>query len=115
MLSDNSTQAIDTFKKALDLKESYLEETNRELAEVHHLLGLAYEHDNLIDDAVAQVEKAKGVLQKRVELLKQTTGEASNSKGKGKATETETSASEEIVELDSLIVEIDAKVCPSWI
>lgn len=106
---DNSTQAIDTFKKALELKESYLEETNRELAEVHHLLGLAFEHDNLIDDAVAQVGKAKTVLQKRIDLLKNSTT-ASDAKGKGKASETQDKADEEIAELESLIVEIDAKV-----
>ncbi|KAI9024088.1 hypothetical protein DFJ74DRAFT_667231 [Hyaloraphidium curvatum] len=107
---DNSTQAIETFKKALDLKVSYLEPSDRELAEVHHLLGLAYEHDNMIAEAVAHVEKARGVLEKRIVVLKEGGKVDGGDKGKGKVDPAQAKAEEEIVELESLIVEIDAKM-----
>lgn len=97
------------YEKAIQIKQSVLEEDNRELAEAHYKYALALEFSTeKADQALPELQKAVAVLKKRIETL-----EAGEGKGKGKEAESDLSekAQEEIKEIKEIIPDMELKVC----
>ena len=88
------------YEKAIEIKEKYLEEDNRELAEVYYRHALALEFSTeKYDDALPALQKAISVLKKRSNKLKQTENADSNEE-----------ITKEIKELDELVFDMELKV-----
>lgn len=101
-------EALNDYEKAIEIKQSVLEEDNRELAEAHYKYALALEFSTeRADQALPELQKAVSVLKKRIETL-----EAGDGKGKGKAKEADLSksAEEEIAEIKEIIPDMELKV-----
>lgn len=103
------------YEKAIQIKQSVLEEDNRELAEAHYKYALALEFSTeKADQALPELQKAVAVLKKRIEAL-----EAGEGKGKGKEAATSDNsdlsekAQEEIKEIKEIIPDMELKVCCS--
>jgi tetratricopeptide (TPR) repeat protein len=108
MIIEKFNEALNDYEKAIEIKQSVLEEDNRELAEAHYKYALALEFSTeKADQALPELQKAVNVLKKRIETL-----EAGEGKGKGKAKEADLSKSveEEIAEIKELIPDMELKV-----
>ncbi|KAI9266996.1 hypothetical protein BY458DRAFT_540356 [Sporodiniella umbellata] len=88
------------FEKAIAIKEKYLENDNRELAEAYYKFALALEFSSeKTDGAVPNLQKAIDVLNKRLDLLKKI-------EGAEKTVEVE----KEIKEIEDLVPDMKLKV-----
>jgi HAT1-interacting factor 1 len=108
MAIEKFNEALSDYEKAIEIKQSVLEEDNRELAEAHYKYALALEFSTeKTDQALPELQKAVNVLKKRVETL-----EAAKDKGKGKGKEVDLSKSveEEIAEIKEIIPDMELKV-----
>ncbi|KAI8147689.1 hypothetical protein BJV82DRAFT_596545 [Fennellomyces sp. T-0311] len=99
--------ALSDYQKALEIKEEYLAEDDRQLAEAHYKYALALEFStNEADKAGSQIKAAIEVFKKRIDTL----GQQDQGKGKGKATESIESDSKEIKEIKELIQDLEEKL-----
>ncbi|KAI8367820.1 hypothetical protein EDC96DRAFT_506172 [Choanephora cucurbitarum] len=99
--TEKFNEALSDYEKAIEIKKSVLEETDRELAEAHYKYALALEFStDKADQAVPELLKAVAVLEKRKEKL-------DSGKGKQKASETD---NDEVKEMDELIADMRLKV-----
>jgi len=107
---DNTDQSIEVFQQALTMKKALLQPDNRELAEVYHLLGLAYEHAGKIDLAIENILHARQVLEARQGVLEKAMEVRAGPKGKAPMTpETEADQSE-VAEIKEILPELDNKI-----
>lgn len=96
------------YEKAIEIKQSVLEDDNRELAEAHYKYALALEFSTeKADQALPELQKAVNVLKKRISNLEAGEGKG---KGKGKATDLDEKAVKEIKEINELIPDMELKV-----
>jgi hypothetical protein len=88
-------QAIVDYKSALDIKTKILPVSNRQIAEVHFRLSLAYDMTSgKLENQIEHVEKALESVKTRLQILKDLLPKApenkpgveTDAKGKGKAT-----------------------------
>ncbi|KAG1045939.1 hypothetical protein G6F43_011199 [Rhizopus delemar] len=92
--------SLGDYEKAIEIKEKYLEEDNRELAEAYYRHALALEFSSeKYDDALPALQKAISVLKKRSNKLKQAEDADSNEE-----------ITKEIKELEELVSDMDLKV-----
>lgn len=106
--TEKFNEALTDYEKAIQIKQSVLEEDNRELAEAHYKYALALEFSTeKADQALPELQKAVAVLKKRIETL-----EAGEGKGKGKEAESDLSekAQEEIKEIKEIIPDMELKI-----
>ncbi|KAI9310880.1 hypothetical protein BX666DRAFT_1139233 [Dichotomocladium elegans] len=105
-------QAVQDYRKALEIKQGLLEESDRQLAEAHYKIALALEFSTTESEfAGAEIQKAIEVLKKRLEKL-QAMSEGKG-KGKGKALATDIAADDsgkENGEISELITIMEEKV-----
>ncbi|KAJ3080910.1 hypothetical protein HK102_002709 [Quaeritorhiza haematococci] len=101
-------QAIDEYQEVLKLKKEMLQPEDRQLAEAHYKLALAYELAGRFDEAVEEVKATVSVLKAKVESLEKQ-GDVEG-KGKAPATEGQEAALKEIAELKELFPEMDNKI-----
>ncbi|KAG8857929.1 hypothetical protein FRB91_010625 [Serendipita sp. 411] len=118
-------QAILDYKSALDIKEKLLPHTNRQIAEAHFRLSLAFDMTSgKLENQIEHVEKALESLKERLTILKELLPKAAESKptedavsdpkGKGKATAVQENPlgwTPKIESLDNMIKsEIEAEI-----
>ncbi|KAI9202115.1 uncharacterized protein BJ171DRAFT_515736 [Polychytrium aggregatum] len=109
--SERWREAVEDYLLSVKLKESYLSDDNRQLAEVHYKLALALEYSERPQDALGHVEKTIHVLEKRVALLESiSSGGSENAKGKGKMSSEQLEAEKELQEIRGLYPEMKAKL-----
>ncbi|KAI9473926.1 MAG: hypothetical protein EXX96DRAFT_621554 [Benjaminiella poitrasii] len=107
--TEKFNEALVDYEKAIEIKQSVLEDNDRELAEAHYKYALALEFSTeKSDQAVPELKKAVEVLKKRLEALE--SNENSKGKGKGKETDLSKGASDEIKEIKEIIPDIELKI-----
>jgi tetratricopeptide (TPR) repeat protein len=104
-LKDNTDQCIEVYQQALKLKKDMFSPDNRELAEVYHLLGLAYENAGKIEQSIEYIQNARQVLEARVQVLQTMRG-----KGKGPMTPEMEADNAEVDEIEEILPDLDAKI-----
>ena len=108
--AEKFNEALSDYEKAIEIKQSVLEDDNRELAEAHYKYALALEFSTeKADQALPELQKAVNVLKKRISNL-EAGGDGGKGKGKGKATDVDEKALEEIKEINELIPDMELKV-----
>ena len=75
--SENYPQAIEDLKTCLRRHQEHLPDDSRCIAEAHYQIGVALGFNLEFDPAVASLEDAIGVLEKRVKNLKEKKESAS--------------------------------------
>lgn len=106
--TEKFNEALSDYEKAIEIKQSVLEDDNRELAEAHYKYALALEFSTeKADQALPELQKAVNVLKKRISNLEAGEGKG---KGKGKATDLDEKAVKEIKEINELIPDMELKV-----
>ena len=104
--SENFDQAVTDFTSAVEIKTQLLAQDDRERAEAHYKLALAYEYTEQTEAAIEQVNASIQVLQKKMESLNGTT----EGKGKGTAPVLSEQEAQEVKEIESLFPEMEAKL-----
>lgn len=117
--TEKFNEALSDYEKAIEIKQSVLEDDNRELAEAHYKYALALEFSTeKADQALSELQKAVNVLKKRISNL-EAGADGDKGKGKGKATDIDEKALEEIKEINELIPDMELKVelpvCLAWV
>lgn len=108
--TEKFNEALSDYEKAIEIKQSVLEDDNRELAEAHYKYALALEFSTeKADQALPELQKAVNVLKKRISNLEAGKDDGKG-KGKGKATDVDEKALEEIKEINELIPDMELKV-----
>ncbi|GAN07134.1 nuclear autoantigenic sperm protein isoform X2 [Mucor ambiguus] len=108
--TEKFNEALSDYEKAIEIKQSVLEDDNRELAEAHYKYALALEFSTeKADQALPELQKAVDVLKKRISNL-EAGGDGSKGKGKGKASDIDERALEEIKEINELIPDMELKI-----
>ncbi|KAI8580587.1 hypothetical protein K450DRAFT_236358 [Umbelopsis ramanniana AG] len=111
-------QAIPDFQSALSIKQSILDEDNRELAELHYKLALAFEYSTSEQhQAIEETRNAVKVLRNRLSTLKEKQlAESGDVKGKGKESNVvidsgrTSDIQKEIDEIQELIPDMEVKI-----
>ncbi|KAG2200490.1 hypothetical protein INT46_004259, partial [Mucor plumbeus] len=104
--TEKFNEALSDYEKAIEIKQSVLDDDNRELAEAHYKYALALEFSTeKADQALPELQKAVNVLKKRISNL-----ETGQGKGKGKATELDQKALDEIKEINELVPDMELKI-----
>jgi len=104
--NENYNQAIEDLTTSLKMRQKLLPEDSRLIAETHYQLGVALGFNSQFSDAVNALNDAIGVLQKRIENLKNKTESKDSSKGDDAFYTRE----KEIAEIESLLPEIREKI-----
>ncbi|CAO3620639.1 unnamed protein product [Mucor fragilis] len=108
--TEKFNEALSDYEKAIEIKQSVLEDDDRELAEAHYKYALALEFSTeKADQALPELQKAVNVLKKRISNL-EAGGDGSKGKGKGKATDVDEKALEEVKEINELIPDMELKI-----
>ncbi|CEP11091.1 hypothetical protein [Parasitella parasitica] len=98
--------ALPDYEKAIEIKQSILQDDSRELAEAHYKFALALEFSTeRADQALSELQKAVDVLKKRISNLEMGQG-----KGKGKATDLDQKTLDEIKDINELIPDMELKI-----
>ncbi|KAI9287403.1 hypothetical protein BC943DRAFT_319709 [Umbelopsis sp. AD052] len=111
-------QAIPDFRSALSIKQTILDEDNRELAELHYKLALALEYSTSEQpQAIEETQNAVKVLRNRLSTLKEKQlAESGDVKGKGKESSVivdsgrTSDIQKEIDEIQELIPDMEVKI-----
>ncbi|TPX66713.1 hypothetical protein SpCBS45565_g04312 [Spizellomyces sp. 'palustris'] len=107
---DRPREALEEYKKTLEIREKYPEIGHRELAEARYYVALTLEGTGQYPQALDEVKRAMTDMSKRLEELKAIKAEDQSSKGKAPATTPHVDPSEEIKELTEMITDLEAKV-----
>ncbi|KAL1920228.1 uncharacterized protein VTP21DRAFT_1374 [Calcarisporiella thermophila] len=116
--SENFDQAVVDYKEALQIKAGLLSPNDRQLAEAHYKLALAYEFSSSEQHLAAEhIVKATQVLHQRLEFLRQqrdlkTSNSSESEKGKERnvTTEIPVDIEEEIEEIEGLLPDMEQKL-----
>jgi len=104
--NENYPQAVEDLKTCLRRHQEHLPDDSRCIAEAHYQIGVALGFNLEFDSAVASLEDAIGVLEKRVKNLKEKKASANPDKKEDAFYTPE----KEVEEIESLIPEIREKI-----